>query len=265
MTTGKKDNPWYRLASQGTHLFSFFSRGLFLVLALVWVLAGSPSTAATAAEEDPESAVKLTTEGEVQVKPDKATFHFTMVTEAAQAEEAAQMNAKKADTFLAAVKKVLGEGDQVKTLSYQVLPIFKRVEEVHRTDEITGYRASHRFEVELRDLKKIGPVADTALKNGANQVQGPYFSHSQQEDLQNQAAVKALKQARTLAETLAQAAGLKIQRVIKITTARTIQPRMVGMAKAAPPRGAERDLKTPIKVGYITYRARLTVTFGLAP
>lgn len=267
MTTISKYNPCCHLVSQGTNLCRYFQRRLFLILVLVLVLAGSALTGA-AAEKNQETIVELESEGEVQVKPDKATLHFSVVTEADKAEDAAQANAKEADKFLAAVKQVLGKEDQVKTLRYQVLPIFRRVEEVRgkekiRTDEIAGYRASHLFEVELRELKKIGLVADTALKNGANQVEGPYFSHSQEEDLQNQSAVKAFTRGRQLAEALAQAAGLKVKQVTKISTTQSIQPRAF-KAMAAPP-GAERDVQTPIEVGVITYRARLSISFALAP
>jgi len=268
MTTKRKFNPGYRSALD-RYFGAFFQRGLLLILALALILTVSPLIAA-AADKDQDTTVELESEGEVQVKPDKATLHFTVVTEAAQAKEAAQMNAKEAETFLAAVKKVLGKEDQVKTLQYQVMPLFKRVEKVKgkekiRTDEIVGYRASHLFEVELRELKNIGLVADTALKNGANQVQGPYFSHTQQEDLQRQAAVQALTRARQLAEALAQASGIKVKRVTKITTAHPIQPRAFRMAKAAPAPDMEREARTPIEVGELTYQARLTVTFALAP
>ncbi len=242
-------------------------RCVFLVLALMVTLVCSP-VAGTAAEKDQATTAELETEGMVQVKPDKATFNFTVVTEAPQAQEAARLNAKEAESFLAAVKRVLGKDDKVKTLQYQVYPIFRRVEKTQgkgkiRTDEIAGYRASHRFQVELRDLDKIGQVADTAVKNGANEVQGPYFGNIQQEDLQNQAAVKALERARKLADALAQAAGLKVKRVLKMSTAQNIFPRVFATAKAAPVAGAE--VTTPIEVGDITYQSRLTVTFELAP
>jgi uncharacterized protein YggE len=245
----------------------FLLRGVLLILALMVTLVCSPLTG-TAADKDQVATADLETEGTIQVKPDKATFNFTVVTEAPQAQEAAKMNAKEAENFLAAVKKILGKDDKVKTIQYQVVPIFRRVEKVQgkgkiKTDEIAGYRASHRFQVELRDLEKLGQVADTALKNGANEVQGPYFGHTQQEDLQNQAAVKALERARKLAEALAQASGLKVKRVTKMSTTQTIHPRVFAMAKAAPP--ATADVETPIEVGDITYQARLTVTFELAP
>jgi uncharacterized protein YggE len=243
-------------------------RSVFLILALMVTLVCSP-LAGKAAEKDQVTTVELETEGTVQVKPDKATFNFSVVTEAPQAQEAARLNAKEAEIFLTAVKKVLGKDDKVKTVQYQVFPVFRRVEKAQgkgkiKTDEIAGYRATNRFQVELRDLEKIGLVADTALKNGANEVQGPYFSHTQQEDLQNQATVKALERARKLAEALAQASGLKVKRVTRMSTTQNIHPRVFAMAKAAPPAGAA-EVTTPIEVGDITYQSRLTVTFELAP
>jgi uncharacterized protein YggE len=232
-------------------------------------LAVSPLTG-VAADKDQATTVELQSEGKVEVKPDRATCHFSVVTEAPQPQDASKENAKLAEGFLAAVKKVLGPDDKLKTLQFQVLPIFRRVEKVQgkerlRTDEIAGYRASHRFAVELRDLDKIGQVADTALKNGAGEVQGPFFTHSQQEDLQNQAVVKALERARQLAEALAQATGLKVKRVTRMSTAHHLHPRVFGMAKAAPPSGVSREVQTTVEVGDITYQARLNVTFELAP
>jgi hypothetical protein len=244
-------------------------KNLLFILALAIILSFSAGTG-TAADKNPPTVVELESEGKVEVKPNKAALHFTVVTEAAQAGEAAKTNAKEAETFLAAVKKVLGPEDKVKTLQFQVLPIFRRVEKVQgtdkiKTDEIAGYRASHRFEVELLDLGKIGQVADTALKNGVNEVQGPYFSHTQQEDLQNQAAVKALERARRLADALAQATGMKVKRVTRMSTSHAMQPRFYAAPKAAPAAGLERDVATPIEVGDITYHSRLTVTFELTP
>lgn len=269
MTKSRKLHPRHRLSSANSNLFPFFRLQLLLILSLAVALSFSPLTA-VAAEKNQDTTVELETEGEVQVKPNKATFHFTVVTEAAQAEEAGKVNAKEAENFLAAVKKVLGQDDKVKTLQYQVLPIFRKVERVEgkektKTDMIVGYRASHRFQAELRDLEKIGQVADTALKNGANEIQGPYFSHTQQEDLTAQAAVKALERARKLADTLAQAAGLKVKRITKISSTHALHPRGFGMARAAPSAGAEQDVKTPIEIGDLTYRSHLTVTFALAP
>jgi uncharacterized protein YggE len=111
----------------------------------------------------------------------------------------------------------------------------------------------------------LGTVIDTALKNGATRVNGPYWSHSRLEELQRQAAVNALERARRLAEALAQAAGLKIKGVDKISTGiRIIAPRGAGenylMAKAVSPTSP-----TPIEVGEEEIKAHLQAVFLVSP
>lgn len=220
-----------------------------------------------AAEKGPAT-IEVEAEGQVLTKPDKAAFTFAVLTDGADPKEASQANAQEAERFLAAVKKTLGPEDKVETREYRVIPIFRSKEQVKgkeklRTDEVAGYRAYHRFRVELRDLGRLGQVADTALKNGATQVQGPFFSHTQEEDLQRQAAVKALERADQLAKALAQASGQKVARVLKITISHSLSPRGFALAKAAPaPRG---EVETPMEVGELAFQARLTVTYELAP
>jgi hypothetical protein len=128
--------------------------------------------------------------------------------------------------------------------------------------EIKGYRAANQLEVKILDVARMGPVIDTAIKNGATRVNGPYWSHSRLEELQRQAAVNALERARRLAEALAQAAGLKIKGVDKISTGiRIIGPRAAGearlMAKEAGP--------TPIEAGEEEIRAHIQAVFLVNP
>jgi|UniRef100_A0A7C5ALD8 uncharacterized protein YggE len=221
-----------------------------------------------AAERSMPSCVEVEAEGQVVAKPDKAIFNFGVLTEGADPQEASQANAKEAERFLAALKGTLGPEDKVQTQEYRVFPIFRTKEQVKgkdktRTDEVAGYRAYHRFRVELRDLGRLGQVADTAMRSGATQVQGPFFSHTQEEDLQRQAAVKALERARKLSEALAQTSGLKLARVLKISTSHSLPSANFTLAKAAPTGRGE--VETPMEVGELTFRARLTVTYELTP
>lgn len=251
---------------EGVRLRKFLRLGLILFPALALVVISYPLLV-KAAEKAPAT-LEVEAEGQVMAKPDKASFLFAVLTEGADPKEASQANAQEAERFLSAIKKTLGPEDKVETREYRVFPIFRTKEQVKgkekvRTDEVAGYRACHRFRVELRDLGRLGPVADTALKNGATQVQGPYFSHTQEEDLQRQAAVQALERARKLSEALAQASGQKVVRVQKITTSHGLLPGVAALAKAAPaPRG---EVETPIEVGELTFRARVHVTYELAP
>jgi uncharacterized protein YggE len=207
-------------------------------------------------------------EGEVLARPDTAVLIFAVETEALQAQEAAADNAKKSEAFLAQVKRMLAPEEKVQSAGYRVFPIYRLKEKIQarekvRTDEIMGYRAQHTFRVELRDMLKIGKVSDAGVKQGASRVQGPYWDHSKKEELQQQAAVIALKRARSLAEGLAQAAGLKVKGLVKVSTAHAYRPMPLGLARAAAP--AEREPETPIEVGEEKFQARVTATFELAP
>jgi uncharacterized protein YggE len=178
-------------------------------------------------------------------------------TQAATAAAAGQANAKQANALLAAVKPVLGPEDKLRTLGYRLLPVHA-YKDKSSPPEIKGYRAVNQLEVKVLDVARLGTVIDTAMKNGATRVNGPYWSHSRLEELQRQAAVNALERARRLAEALAQAAGLKIKAVDKISTAiRIIAPRGAGeallMAKAASP--------TPLEVGEEEIRAHIQAVF----
>lgn len=242
--------------------------GLIPVLLLALSLPGLIWPHSGAAGEKVPATIEVEAEGQVLAKPDKAAFTFAVLTDGADPNEASQANAREAERFLTALKKTLGPEDKVQTQDYRVFPLFRSKEQVKgkekfRSDEVAGYRAYHRFRVELRDLGRLGQVADTALKNGATQVQGPYFSHTQEEELQRQAAVKALERARKLSDALAQASGQKVARVLKITTSHSLPFGPFALAKAAP--SARGEVETPLEVGELTFKARLTVRYELAP
>ena len=205
--------------------------------------------------------ISVDADGKVMATPDLARLTLEVETQAATAAAAGQENAKQASAVFAAVKPVLGPEDKLRTLGYRLLPVHA-YKDKSSPPEIKGYRAVNQLEVKVLDVARLGTVMDTAMKNGATRVNGPYWSHSRLEELQRQAAVNALERARRLAEALAQAAGLKIKGVDKIATAvRIIAPRGAGethlMAKAASP--------TPLEVGEEEIRVHIQAVFLVSP
>jgi uncharacterized protein YggE len=233
----------------------------FFLVALVVAALSQPSLGA--ATDSPPS-ISVDAEGEVMATPDVARLTLEVETQAATAAAAGQENAKRAAGLLAAVKQVLGPEDKLRTLGYRLMPVYS-YKDKSSPPEIKGYRAVNRLEVKVLGVARLGTVIDTALKNGATRVDGPYWSHSGIEELQRQAAVNALKRARALAEALALAAGLKIKGVDRISTGvRIIAPRGAGepylMAKAAGP-----AIPTPIEVGEEEIKAHIQAVFLLSP
>jgi len=235
-----------------------FGLNPFMAAALVAAL--SISTALAAEAPSPPT-VSVDSEGKVMARPDMATLTLEVETQAAAAQAAATENAGRAQNLLTALKKVLGPEDQVRTLSFRVLPVRTPRDQTHPA-AIKGYQAVHRLQVEVRDLGRLGQVIDTGLKSGASQINGPYWGHSRLEELQRQAAVDALTRARRLADALAQAAGLKIKGVEKISTGHRFKPLRAAAegylaAKAAAP--------TPVEVGEEEITAQVQAVFQLTP
>lgn len=229
-------------------------RSFFLVTLVVAALSQPSLGAATAS---PPS-INVDAEGKVMATPDVARLTIEVETQAATAAAAGQENAKQADGVLSAVKHVLGPEDKLRTLGYRLTPVHS-YKDKSSPPEIKGYQAVNRLEVKVLDVARLGTVIDTALKNGATRVNGPYWSHSRIEELQRQAAVNALERARALA------AGLKIKGVDKISTGiRIIAPRAAGenylMAKTA-----AAPSPTPIEVGEEEISTNIQAVFLVNP
>jgi uncharacterized protein YggE len=228
-------------------------------LIILWV-ALLPISLAAAAEPTPPT-ISVSAEGKVMAKPDMATLHLEVETQAPQAQAAAADNARSSEGLLQAMKKILKPDEKIQTLSYRLVPL-RSYQDKTKPEKITGYQAINRFQVEVRDLERLGTVIDTALKNGASRVDGPFWGHSRLEELQQQAAVAALTKAQRLAAALAQAAGVKIKGIQQVSTSlRSIYPR-VGVEAFAANKGA---IPTPVEVGTEEIKAGVNAVFLIGP
>jgi len=235
---------------------------VLLTVCIFLALAGvSPARAAAA----PGGATaQVDAEGKVSARPDMATLVFEVLTEAPQAQAAAEENARRAETLLKALKPILGPEEKLKSLGYRVFPVSTYNQKLRRS-EITGYRAENLFQVELRELSRLGSVIDTGLKNGANEIRGPNFKHAKLEELREQAYVAALERARRLADALAKSQNLKVTRLLEVYTSPGVMPagsprQALSKAKAAAPAAT-----TPIEVGEEEIRAHIWAVFELGP
>lgn len=230
----------------------------FLIALVIAALAAAPAQAA--AKPAPPS-ITVDADGKVLATPDLANLTLEVETQAATAAAAAQANARQADRVLAALKKTLGPQDKLRTLGYRLMPVYS-YKDKSSPPAVKAYRAVNRLEVKVLDVARLGTVMDAALQNGATKVNGPYWSHSRLEELQRQAAVNALERARRLAEALAQAAGLKIKGVEKISTGIRFLP---ARAAGAMYRAAKAASPTPLEVGEEEIRAHVQAVFLVSP
>lgn len=233
---------------------------LLLILGLLGLICHP--AALGAAERNPLPAVaEVDAEGKVLAQPDQATLILAVDTQAPQAQAAAEENARRADALLKALAQLLKAEEKVQSLSYRLSPV-RTYNDTRKKWEMAGYKAENRFQVKLRELKRLGAVIDTALKSGANEVSGPTWGHSRLEELRLQAYAEAMQKARRLAEALARAEGLKVKRLQEVYTSRQVPiPRrggaMMEKALAAAP-------ATPVEVGEEEIRVHIWAVFELS-
>ena len=238
------------------------NRKIIVILAAV-LLALTPVTLMAREGETtmPTSLAQISSEGLVKAYPDIALLNFTVHTEATTAQSASMQNAQKADAFLKSVKKFLHEGDTVKSTGYRITPLYTYGDK-GKKPAITGYRASNGFQVTIKELNRLGDLIDLATQHGVNDIQGPVWQHSRLDALVQEAGIQALQKAKQMAEALAQSQGLKIKRLLKVSTGPRMAPYPREM-KSLAPAGAAESAATPIEVGEQEIRTSIEAVFEL--
>lgn len=229
-------------------------------LATILAVAAVAPGAAAPQAPSPIPTVKAAAETTVQARPDRARIHIGVVTRAPSAQAAAAENAKQLDKVLAALRQVLGAGAAIRTIGYSVTPDMRYPRE-GGAPAITGYTANNTVEATVDDLKLVPRVIDTATQFGANSVQSLQFMLRDERPVRAQALREAALLARSNAEAMASALGLRVLRVLAVEAAGAdrVGPVMREMAMVA----AAADRPTPVEPGTIEVRAAVNVTLAV--
>ena len=224
-------------------------------LAFMWTL---NANAANAQEtRDARPTIRASGEATVKVAPDQAQIDIGVVTQAATAQAAAQQNAQKLDTVIAALRRALDPAAEIKTVGYSLSPNY-RYPTNGGQPTITGYTATNVVQVKTGDLKKIGDLIDVATKTGSNTIQSLRFTLKDEQVARAEALRQAALKARAKAEALAAALGLKVQRVLRVEeSGATPQPIFFERNAAI---AGKPDMQTPVESGTIDVQAVVTLT-----
>ena len=189
--------------------------------------------------------------------PDIATIGAGVVTQAARAGDAMAANAKAMSATIAALKRAGVADRDIQTQSINLQPQYRYGD--NQPPVLTGYQASNRVSVRIRDMAGAGGVIDALVASGANQIDGPTLSVEHPETALDEARAKALATARTRADLYAKAAGLTVRRIVRISESDGAPPIVRPMAMMA----AKRADSTPVEAGEQELAVSLSVTFEL--
>jgi uncharacterized protein YggE len=226
-------------------------------LAIMWAL-GQNAAAQEGREARPS--IRATGEAIVKVAPDQAQIDIGVLTQASSAQAAAQQNAQKLDAVIKALRGALDQTGEIKTVGYSLNPNY-RYPTTGGQPTITGYTASNVVQVKTNDLKQIGNLIDIATQSGSNTIQRLHFMLKDEQAARAEALQQAALKARSKANALASALGLKVQHILHVEESGAApQPLVYARAEMAEFGKAS----TPIESGTIDVQAVVTLTVEIA-
>jgi len=211
---------------------------------------------------DTRPCIVVTGSAEARVAPDLATLSIGVTVQSKTAQEAQDQANTRAADFIAKAKKLLGNKGTVQTGSINLYPVYSQQtmpSDQPFTPEITGYRAEDILSVRTTDFSLVGPVIDTAVGAGLNNVQGVSFGLQDDTNARMQSLADAVRQARKKAQTIADAAGVKIVSILEISEqgARVIPFQAQPMMTRSEAGGAP----TPVEPGAVVIDGDVTIKF----
>jgi len=212
-----------------------------------------------------ESTVVVSGEGHSAVAPDMAVITLSVVKDAKTAREA--LDANNAD--MAAVLKALKDGGiearDLQTSGFTINPQYSYPntnDGQNRPPELVGYQVVNGLSIRVRDLSKLGEIIDQSVTLGVNQGGSIQFTNDKPDAAITEARKAAVADAKAKAETLTQAAGVTLGRVIEISEV-VGRPQPVMMARASMKEFSGDAV--PVQGGENSYDVTVTVTFGIEP
>lgn len=219
-----------------------------------------------AAQQQPEMPRTLTVsaQGTVERAPDQAVLMLAVESEAASARDAARTNATKMERVLAAIRGAGIPANRIRTVGYDLQPVYSRQERAEDPPRIAGYRAVNRVQVTIDALDRVGPALDAAIEAGANRAENLYYQLKDTSAARLEALELATAKARREAEVVARAAGERLGAVqsIHVDSYAPPPPRPVEMYARAQAMDAMK-LETPVEAGTLSVVASVTVVYRL--
>jgi uncharacterized protein len=230
----------------------------FAVLMLACSLA-----APVAAQEKAPPTITVVGAGIVAARPDLATVSVGVIIQARNAQDALAQNSKLTAELIAAARQAGIAQRDLETQRISLQPQYAQPPQGSReARRISGYEARNTLQVRVRDLDKLGALLDQLATSGANQIGGIALSVAEPRSFLDQARAAAVKDALRKAELFAEAAGLRVVRLLALEEVGAEVPRPLMRLAAAPPRDR---IAVPIEAGEQEFRAGVNATFEVAP
>jgi len=213
------------------------------------------------AEEAKPATLTAAGEGSAFAVPDIAVVSIGVVGNGRTAQAALSANSADMAAVIGTIKTAGVDDKDIGTSGFSVSPVYppEREQGADQPAKIVGYRVANQVRVTIRDFAKVGGVLDKVVGAGANQVNGISFDLSDRSGPTDQALKAAVATATRKAGVMADAANVKLVRLVSLTSEESrpypTGPMPMAMAKAA----------VPIMAGQEQITANVTAVWEIAP
>lgn len=153
--------------------------------------------------------ITVSGEGKVSMAPDEAIVSVAVETDAPDAASALDTNSKDMQKVLDALKAQGIKVAEIETANVAVYPN-RQFDQKTGKESLVGYRAQNSVTVTVADLTKVPAVFAAATEAGANNITGPVWQLSDNNQAVKEALTRATENALGKAQTLATASGVKV-------------------------------------------------------
>ena len=153
------------------------------------------------------------------------------------------------------------EERDLQTAGVQIAPRYNYTPKPDGTQEakLVAYQVTNTLSVRVRDLGKTGEILDKSVTLGVNEGGGISFTNDDPSAAMTEARKKAVADAIAKAKTLAEAAGVKLGKIVEISEMPFSAPPVPIMSKYADAQASA----VPIQAGENAYKVKVNVTFEL--
>jgi uncharacterized protein YggE len=208
------------------------------------------------------------TEGmaELTGQNDSANISLAVVTDGENLEHISSENAGTTNGVIQAIKALNIKNLKLKTSNYRVTP---QKDHKVRPPKIKGYEVYNAIEVTLEGFepehlsKHVSNIVGKAVDSGANSIDRIQFYIKDKEPLEKEALTQATQEAMERARTLAQAAGVKLKRIVSLSTHPIHMPPSPLMFGAGVMKAEAAAVAPPIEIGESQVRVQVSVVYEI--
>lgn len=216
-----------------------------------------------------EDVPRLTVRGEAKLErpADQARLRIAVTTEDAEAARALDANSKRMKDVVAALRKTGIEESEYETGRFRIRPVYDRRPPGVRefTPQIVGYEIVNGITVKTTRLELIGEIIAACNKAGANTVEVESFDLADPRLYRREAIAEATRHALEDAAAVAEAAGLRLVRIVAVNLDHTpVRPAEIAVSAHARALAEAAPAAPPIQPGDVVVEANVVIIFEIA-